>query len=53
MWCLVQRRSDLMTVSPLGLREKSEHSSFVLEAALEFNLPESGRIAWVLWAEEG
>ena len=32
--------SDLAAVSLLGLKEKSQHSSFVLEAELDFNLSE-------------
>jgi hypothetical protein len=42
-----------MSVSQLELKERSEHSSFVMEADFEFNLLESRRIVWVLWAEEG
>jgi hypothetical protein len=53
LWCQMQRRSDLMSVSQLELKERSEHSSFVMEADFEFNLLESRRIVWVLWAEEG
>jgi hypothetical protein len=32
--------SDLAAVSLLGLKENSQHSSFVLEAELDFNLSE-------------
>lgn len=38
-WCLMHG-SDLAAVSHLGLKEKSQHSSFVMQAEIDFNLSE-------------